>query len=288
MKEFLVVFFTGVAIGGANVIPGLSGGTIALIAGVFERLVNAIKNFDFKMLRYLLSGNFKEVIHKLDLMFLAVLFFGILLGILSLARVLGFLFESYPVMVWSYFFGLIFASVFYLLKKIEGLTLKTVFFLAVGVAIAVLIAFATPATQNPSIFYLFLCGAVASSSMIVPGLSGSFMLILMGNYNLILNALNNGDLNILLPVILGIGLGLIIFTKFLSWIIKKYNKIAFSCLTGFVAGSLLILWPWKVMIDSHRYTWFMPEVTTNNVIAIFFMFVGVLSVYFLEHSSAKY
>ena len=246
LRESIPLIFKGIGMGAANVIPGVSGGTIALITGIFEKLINSIKSFDLKAVRLILKGDFKGFFNRVNMGFLLSVFFGIFISILTLAKILGFLFENYPVYIWAYFFGLILASVFFVGRRIEKVNVWVVITFLVGTLIAVLLSVLSPATENTRIYYLILCGVVAICSMILPGLSGSFVLILMGNYELIfIKAVNEFDMGILIPVGLGAVVGLLAFSHILSWIFKRYKDQTISLLTGFILGSLSILWPWK-------------------------------------------
>ena len=230
--------------GTANVIPGVSGGTIALITGIFEKLINSIKSFDLKAVRLILKGDLKDFFSRVNMGFLLSVFFGIFISILTLARILGYLFENYPVYIWAYFFGLILASVYFVGRRIEKVDVWVVIIFLVGTLVAVLLSVLSPATENTGVYYLILCGVVAICSMILPGLSGSFVLILMGNYELIfIKAINEFDMGILIPVGVGAVVGLLAFSHILSWIFKRYKDQTISLLTGFILGSLSILWP---------------------------------------------
>ncbi|MCK4464939.1 MAG: DUF368 domain-containing protein, partial [Bacteroidales bacterium] len=246
MKEYIALFLKGIGIGAANVIPGVSGGTIALITGIFEKLIHSIKSFDIKAIKLLFAGKFKEFSKHVNLNFLVAVFLGVILSILTLARILSYLFEHYPVYIWAYFFGLILASVYFVGKTIDKVNIPVAVTFIAGTGIAIFISMLNPATENRDIYYLFICGIVAVCSMILPGLSGSFVLILMGNYKLVfIHAVNNFDLKILVPVVLGAGFGLLAFSHLLSWIFQKFKNETIALLTGFILGSLSILWPWK-------------------------------------------
>jgi len=301
MKDFIYNVLKGIGMGAANVIPGVSGGTIALLTGIFERLINSIKAFNLKAIKLLLSGKFKEFARHIDLTFLIAILLGIAIAILTLARVLEYLFNYYPVLVWAYFFGLIVASVYFVGKRITKWDFSVVALGIVGVVIAASITILTPALENDTLWYLFLCGIVATCSMILPGLSGSFVLILMGNYELVwIDSVNNLDLRVLIPLIIGAGFGLIAFSHFLSWIFKKYKNQTLSLLTGFILGSLTILWPWKETLstftdrhgeikpleqklrlpdigDPSDYFWF----------SLLLLVVGFVCIWILELSAAK-
>lgn len=250
LKNYIVLAIKGAGMGAANVIPGVSGGTVALITGVFEELIDSIKSFDLAAIKLLLSGKFKEFAIHINLWFLVSIFIGVAISIISLAKVLDFLFTNYPIFIWSYFFGLILASVYFVGSTIQKWNTSVILTFIVGTAIALAISFLNPATENDNFLYLILCGVVAICSMILPGLSGSFILILLGNYKLIvIEAVTNIRLDILLPVLIGAGVGLVAFSHILSWIYKKFRYQTIAALTGFILGSLLILWPWKNSFD---------------------------------------
>ncbi len=306
MKEYLSLFIKGIGIGAANVIPGVSGGTIALISGIFEKLIDSLKSFDIKALKLFFSGRFKEFAKYVNLDFLIAVFAGVFVSILTFAKLLEFLFQDYPVYVWSFFFGLIVASVYFVGKTIKKVNASVVISFILGTSIALVISFMSPAAENDGFYYLFICGIVAVCSMIIPGLSGSFVLILMGNYKLIfIEAVNNFDFKILLPVALGSIFGLIAFSHLLSWIFKKFRDPTLALLTGFILGSLGMLWPWKKEVFQvnamgefltksdgsfviQGYERYLPDSFSGEVImAIFLMILGVLTISFLEWIANK-
>ena len=296
LKEYIGFVLKGMAMGIANVIPGVSGGTIALITGIFERLINAIKSFDLTAVKLILKGKFKEFFDYTDLGFIIALFAGVGIAIILVARLFEFLFDQYPVYIWSFFFGLILASVFFVGKTIEKWRLSVVITFVLGTALALLFTFLTPASENDSFFYLILCGVVAICSMILPGLSGSFVLILMGNYQLVaIDAINNFRLNILIPVGIGAAGGLIAFSHFLSWLFRKFKDQTIAALTGFILGSLGVIWPWKDAIikvfgEKEKvigYDFYLPQINTELFIALAIMIIGVGSIWLMEKSAAK-
>lgn len=237
--------------GAANVIPGVSGGTVAIITGIFEELINSLKSFDLKAVKLLFSGKFKAFATYINLPFLVAVLFGVTISILSFARIFKYLFTFYPVYIWAYFFGLVLASVYFVGSTVRYWNIKVIMALIMGAAAAFTISFLNPATENDNFFYLIVCGVVAVCSMILPGISGSFVLILMGNYQLIfLESINNMRLDVLFPVVIGAVFGLITFSHLLSWVFKKYRDATISSLTGFIFGSLAIIWPWKNSYDS--------------------------------------
>lgn len=296
MKELFGVFIKGMAMGAANVIPGVSGGTIALITGIFERLINSIKSFNITALRLLFKGDFKGFAKHTDLAFIVTLFSGVAVSILSLARLFDFLFVHYPVYIWSFFFGLILASVFFVGKTVVRWTWAVILIFIIGFAAALTITFLTPATQDESFFYLIICGVIAACSMILPGLSGSFVLILMGNYQLVMiDAINQLRFDILIPIVMGAFVGLLGFSYLLSWVFKRYRDQTIAILTGFIFGSLGIIWPWKNKIIQHfgdkekviGYDWLLPEINLQFGIAIGIMIGGVLSIWLMERMAKK-
>ncbi len=306
MKDIISWFIKGFGIGAANVIPGVSGGTIALITGIFERLIDSLKSFNLKSLKLLVEFKFKEFAEYTDLVFLISVFAGAVASIFTFARLLAYLFEYYPVFVWAFFFGLILASVYFVGKTIEKINLSVIISFIIGTGIAVWISVQNPAAENDAFLYLVLCGIIAIISMILPGLSGSFILVLMGNYQLVMiDSVNTLDFHVLLPVALGVVIGLPAFSNVLSWIYKKYKNQTTASLTGFILGSLIILWPWKhaqylVGNDGLKvlkangepvissYIKYLPEkFDTEVILAIAFLILGVLSVWSVEHFAKK-
>lgn len=291
MKEHLGFFIKGLGIGVANIIPGVSGGTIALIVGIYERLIDAIKSFGLDAAKLLLKGQWKQFTEKTDLFFLLAIFAGVGVAIISLARIFDFLFHNYPVYIWSFFFGLILTSVYYVGRTIEKWNWAIYIIFIVGAIIAIILTFLTPASENSGFLYLVICGVVAICSMILPGLSGSFVLILMGNYQLIaITAINNRDYAILFPVMIGAVGGLIAFSHFLSWVFKKYKNETIALLTGFIFGSLGVIWPWKNPIEQVfgekikivGYDYFLPQLNSEFFIAILVMLAGIVTIWLME------
>ncbi len=296
IKDYLSLVLKGMGMGAANVIPGVSGGTIALITGIFEELIDSIKSFDLKAIKLFFSGKFSELSRHVNLGFLISVFFGIGLSLYSLAWLLKYLFERHPVFVWAFFFGLIMASVYFVGKTISKWNIGVILFFLLGTAVAVYISLVKPAGENDSFYYLILCGIVAICSMILPGLSGSFILILMGNYQLVMiNAVSDLNASVLLPVAIGAIVGLIAFSHFLSWIYKKYRDATISLLTGFILGSLSILWPWQKAITESivgrdgnleqiitGYKKELPNDLNEIIITIVVCLIGIVSIWLVE------
>jgi len=300
LSDLMIVALKGIGMGAANVIPGVSGGTIALITGIFERIINALKSFDATAIKLLFRGKIKELIEYIDFYFLVAVFTGMLISIFSLARLFEFLFNNYPVYIWSFFFGLILASVYFVGITIGKWKPSVIVAFIVGTAIAVVLSLLNPAVEDDSFLYLLICGVVAICSMILPGLSGSFVLVLMGNYELIMiHAINDFNLKVIIPVGIGAVGGLIAFSHFLSWILKKYKDQTIAILTGFILGSLSVIWPWKntiyrtdesgefILKEGEKivqtYKMFFPDNLSSEVIfAILFMVIGIVSIVVIE------
>ena len=220
MKEFILNSTKGFMMGAANVIPGVSGGTIAVITGVFERLIEAISKFDSIALKLLIKKDIKKLLQHIDFIFLLSLGIGAIISLISLAKLLDLLFLEHKLLVWAFFFGLILASVFAVGKTVRSWNKASIVLFIIGVVIAGSMVFLTPSSGNNSTFYLLLCGAVAMCSMILPGLSGSFVLLLMGNYELIISSISQFKLDVLIPFGLGAILGILLFSKLLSLVLK--------------------------------------------------------------------
>ena len=296
MNKYIANFFKGIGIGSANVIPGVSGGTIALITGIFERLINALKSCNLTAIKLFFTGKFKEFAQHIDLWFLVSVGSGVVVAILSIARLFEFLFAEYPIYLWSFFFGMILVSIYYVGITIEKFNWKVVLSFIIGTAIALLIAFGTPANENSNILYLMICGAVATCSMILPGLSGSFVLVLMGNYQLIMiDAVNDLNLKILIPVVIGGLVGLLAFSHLLSWIFKNYRDITIAVLTGFILGSMPIIWPWKNDVITYfgseakvtGYEYYFPEFNMEFATALVIMLIGAALIVLTEKMAKK-
>ena len=296
MNQYIANFLKGMGVGSANVIPGVSGGTIALITGIFERLIDALKSLNLTAIKLFFTGKFKEFAKHTDLWFLVSVGSGVVVAILTIARLFEFMFENYPIYLWSFFFGMILVSIYYVGITIEKFNWKVIVSFIIGTAIALFIAFGTPAKENSNFIYLVICGAVATCSMILPGLSGSFVLVLMGNYQLIMiDAVNDLNLKILLPVVLGGVVGLLAFSHLLSWIFKNYRDITIAILTGFILGSMPIIWPWKNDVITYfgseakvtGYEYFFPEFNMEFAIALVIMLIGAGIIVLTEKMAKK-
>lgn len=278
----------------ANVIPGVSGGTIALITGIYEDLINSLKSFDTKSLKLITSIDILGFIKHTNLYFLLAVFGGSIVSVFSIASLFKYLFIHYPILIWAFFFGLIIASIYFVGKRISKWNTTTIFSLAIGTLVAISLSFMTPASENDNLFFVFICGIIGISGMMLPGLSGSFILILMGNYELLMvTAITELNILLLSVFFLGSAFGLMSFSHILSWVFKHYKNQTLALLTGFILGSLSIIWPWKEVAESIiikgkekiiAYNWYFPnELNTETILAILLILVGILSVYALEN-----
>ena len=279
--------------GAANVIPGVSGGTIAFVTGIYEPLIEGIKRVDAHAMRCILQLKFRSFAEYVNAPFLFWVFLGVGVSILSLARIMDWAFTEHEVLTLAFFFGLIVASIIGVGRQVSALNGPVLVSFVIGLSIAVGISFLPPASPDGSLWYVFLCGIVAVCSMILPGLSGSYILLLMGNYALVLAAISSFDLGILAPLVVGVVVGLALFSRLLSWLFSHYKDLTISSLTGFVAGSLLIIWPWKdTQYESINgepkavgYDWFFPAIDGLFFLAIGLMIAGFLAVWILDRKS---
>jgi len=307
MKNLILVLLKGIAMGAANVIPGVSGGTIAFVTGIYDRLINALKSFDLNAIKLLKNGEIKELLEYIDIKFLIALFAGAGIGIVSFGKILKHLVEkdnhAYEIYVWGFFFGLILASVWLVGKTIKNWNLSSIITFVIGTVIAISLAFIGQASQNDSAWYLIICGVVAMSSMLLPGLSGSFVLILMGNYYLImLESVADKNFKILGLVAIGAIIGFVILSRLISYLLNSYENTTISGLTGFILGSLVTIWPWKTInrevltsgekekeVITGYSDWILPEFTGNtDVYVICLMILGIVLVFGVEWLGNKF
>lgn len=231
--------------GAADVVPGVSGGTIAFITGIYEELINSIKSVNMNAIKLFFSGKFAEFWQAINGTFLISVFLGVGISIFSLAKGLEFLLNNYPILVWSFFFGLIVASAIYVARTIKKWSAGTIVAGIIGIVIAYGITIITPAEANTSYWFIFLSGSIAICAMILPGISGSFILVLLGMYKFILEAVGDMNIAVIGTFLCGAVIGIIAFSNVLSWLLKKYHNITIAVLAGFMVGSLNKVWPWK-------------------------------------------
>lgn len=254
-RNYLLLILRGCAMGAADVVPGVSGGTIAFITGIYEELIDSIKGIDLQAVKLLLKLKFADFWKKVNGNFLLSVVLGIAISIFSLAKLMTWLLEHHPIYIWSFFFGLIIASSVLVAKEIKQWNIFTVIALIAGACAAYTITVMTPAETPNTWWFIILSGAIAICAMILPGISGAFILLLLGKYSYILGAVSSLNIGVILLFIVGAIAGIISFSHLLSWLLKNYHTLTVSLLTGFMIGSLNKVWPWKetiqTYIDSH-------------------------------------
>ena len=265
-KQSLSIIFKGLAMGAADVVPGVSGGTIAFISGIYEELITTIHNLDIGVFKTLKKEGIKKVWQRYNLGFLASLFTGIAISILSLAKVITMLLGQYPVLVWSFFFGLVIASIIYIAKQITNYSPKTIIALVLAGVFSYGITLAKPVADTESIWFLFFAGFIAIIAMILPGISGAFILLLIGGYTIVIGAINQFiealstfSLSALGNALLKIGVfaagaiaGLKVFSGILNWMFANHKNTTLAVLTGFMIGALNKIWPWKEVLQYRK------------------------------------
>lgn len=278
--------------GAADVVPGVSGGTIAFIAGIYDELINSIKSINMHSLKLLFTGKIAAFWKAVNGNFLFALLLGIAISVFSLAKLITYLLLNEPVLVWSFFFGLVLASTWFVTKDIKGWNWKTVAGFVGGAVIAYYITVATPAETSTNLMFIFLCGAIAICAMILPGISGSFILVLLGKYFYVMEAVKTLDLIVLGVFAFGAALGITSFSRVLSYALKNFRNITLSVLSGFMLGSLNKVWPWKevekLVSDGHEVM-IEHNIAPNTEVAeaVVLMLIGFILVYVLEKISAK-
>lgn len=236
--------------GAADVVPGVSGGTIAFISGIYEELITSINSIDLSLFKTFRKEGFKAFWTQVNGNFLLALFSGIAISVVSLAKFISWLLENQPVLLWSFFFGLVLASIIIVGKAIEKWNLGAIIMLILGALTAYYITQLPPSENTASLPFLFLSGALAVCAMILPGISGAFILVLLGSYKIILDAVHERDFKIILTVGLGAIVGLLSFAKLLKWMFNHYKNLTLAVLTGFIIGSLSKIWPWKKVLET--------------------------------------
>ncbi|MBX2969737.1 MAG: DUF368 domain-containing protein [Cyclobacteriaceae bacterium] len=298
-KDYILLYLKGIAMGGADVIPGVSGGTVAFITGIYEELLHSIRSVDVEALKLLRTFRFSDFWKKINGTFLIVLFAGIFTSLLSLAKLMTWLLANYPIHIWSFFFGLILISSPLILREIKKWHAGIIFSFLSGIVIAYLITVLSPAQTPDDLWFIFIAGAIAICAMILPGISGAFILLLLSKYEYMIQAITNVNIPVILIFMLGCVTGLISFSHLLSWILKKYRHVALALLGGFMLGSLNKVWPWKEVIsfrldssgkqvpaiDKSVLPWDFFEKTGNDpqiIQAIVMMALGVFIVVLIE------
>lgn len=319
-KIFLII--KGLAMGAANKVPGVSGGVVAFVSGFYEEFIYSLQKVNGKAFKLIINGRFKSFFRYINGRFLSLLILGMLVSYFSVSKILDYLIAHYELYVWSVFFGMIIGSVYYISKDFKDWKSTTYLALIVGIAVGLSISFLDPAKENDNLIFVFFCGIISVSGMTLPGFSGSFILILLGNYVLLLvdsvNALYDtfaeiftGDfsftqnmermrmLKVLAVFTLGSAAGLVTFSHFINYLLKHYKSVTTAVIMGFIVGSLGVVWPWKKaiyrlntdgsnLLDSRgeaiieNYQRFMPELIQQTYLAIGFIILGILIVLALD------
>ncbi len=249
IKDYFVIGLKGMAMGAADVVPGVSGGTIAFISGIYEELLGSISNVNLSLFKTLKNEGLKKAWEQLNGNFLAALFIGILISVASLAKAISWLLVNKPIVLWSFFFGLVLASIIYIAKQITKWNIIALVLLIISALAAYYVTTLNPlVSESSSLFYIFLAGVIAICAMILPGISGSFILVLLGAYKSILEALSTKDVLTIATFMLGCITGLLTFSKVLKWLFANYKNYTLAALTGFIIGSLNKIWPWKEVL----------------------------------------
>ena len=296
IKQYISTFFKGMAMGIVNVIP-VSSGTVSLIIGVFERFINSIKSLNLKAFKLLFKGEFSEFAKRTDIKFLLTLLIGIMAGMILTAISLKAIFKKYEVYAYAFFIGLIVASIIYVLGMIGKKTPKMIILMIIAAVISFFLSIKSNPYPNHNFLYLILCGVIGSLGMIVPGISGSHLMLLMGNYELIVTqaipqiakwSTFGQGMMILLPFVIGAVASIISVSYLLSWLMKEYRNETLSVLSGFMIGSLPVVYPWKeVLPGMYDYYFYFPPMNNEFVVAVVMAVVGASLVLVLSHYSKK-
>ena len=299
LLQYIFIALKGIAMGAADVVPGVSGGTIAFISGIYEELITSINNINPSLIKIWKNEGFNGFWKKLNGNFLVALFLGIFISLFSLATLVSWLLENEPILLWSFFFGLVAASIFFVGKEITRWNMGTIIILILGAAIAYFIT-TLPASENAtSLPYLFMSGALAVCAMILPGISGAFILVLLGSYKTILDAVHERNIQVVLTVAIGAIFGLLSFAKLLKWMFSHYKNLTLALLTGFILGSLNKIWPWKLVLETkiigdkiiplkeQNVSPFNFEGDTQLMFAIIVAIIGFSLIFILEKVASK-
>ncbi|MEM6515758.1 MAG: DUF368 domain-containing protein [Bacteroidota bacterium] len=327
LSDNLILVIKGLGMGAANKVPGVSGGVVAFVAGFYEEFIYSLKRVNKNAFKLLIGGRFKSFFQYINGSFLSLLFLGMIVSYFSVSKILDYFLSRYELFVWSAFFGMILGSIYYINRNFRDWNYKSIISFIIGTALGLGISFLNPAKENDNLIFVFFCGIISVSGMTLPGFSGSFILILLGNYVLLLvdsvNALYDtfaelfvGDfsflkdqlrlrmLKVLAVFTLGSVTGLVTFSHVLSYVLKKYHSITIASIIGFIVGSLGVVWPWKrtifktdllgqIQVDSRgekiiqNYERYAPELSTETFIAFLFIILGIAIVLGLEFYGRK-
>ncbi len=299
LKDYAGLAARGLAMGASDVVPGVSGGTMAFILGIYEELINSIRDLLSPTApRLLLKFKLKEALDVLPWKFLAAVGVGILAAILTLARFLEWMLVNHPSLLWSFFFGLVAASIFTVTKRVKSWTIKTVGATAIGTIIGWVIVGLVPVETPNTAWFLFFSGAVAICAMILPGISGAFILVLLGKYEYVLAAVNDGNFMVLFWVAAGAAVGIVSFAQILGWLFKRYHDVTVAALIGLMIGSLRKIWPWKEVVeygvDRHgqpiplQLNNVLPAAwTTEVILALILAMIGFALVFAIDYWASR-
>lgn len=298
--DYAILSLKGIAMGAADAVPGVSGGTIAFISGIYEELVNTISNVNFSLLKTLKKDGILAFWKQCNGNFVLALLTGIIISYVSFMRLAKYLIEHYPILIWSFFFGLIVASIFFVGRQIKTWNPTVFFGLALGVVAAYYITTIPSMASNDQPLFLFFAGAIAICAMILPGISGSFILVILGAYKTLSDALHDFDFKRVAIFAIGAVVGLLSFSHVLKWLFKHYHNLTLAILTGFILGSLNKIWPWKEVL-----TWrensegklvplleksILPSTYNRDpqlAFAISLMVIGFITIFILERIGSK-
>ena len=266
MNSILRLYFKGVAMGAADIVPGVSGGTIALISGIYEELIFTLKNINLSLLKTLFKDGFKVFWKSLNGNFLSVLLLGIASSVILLAQVIVFLLDNHEFKIWGFFFGLIISSAFLIIKDVNPLNTMQIIWILSGIVIAALISLSNTTQIPDTDIYIFLTGSIAITAMILPGISGSFILLLLSKYEYIITAIKEFNIRTLFVFALGCIFGLIIFSRILHFLFQNYKMNLLSLLSGFLIGSLIKIWPFKKVLETRINSDGIEEAITSQPI----------------------
>ena len=326
-KEKLILFFKGIIMGAANKVPGVSGGTVSFVLGFYEELIYSFQKVNFKALKLILNGRFKSFFKYTNSQFISIIIGGSIFSYFTVSLLLDFLLKNYELYVWSWFFGLIIGSIYYIAKDFGEWNLRKIVFVTIGIVIGLGISFLSPAKQNDNLWFIFICGIIGVSGMTLPGLSGSFILILLGNYVLLLvdsvNVLSSvirdvfsynfgflkDPFKIYYLKIIGVftagsAFGLVTLSHILGYVLKRWYQVVTAVIIGFITGSLGIVWPWKekiFKIENHQlvldqngnqvienYQRYVPDLSDSTTwFAIFYIIMGISLILVIDFYGRK-
>ena len=302
MIQTLTTYFKGLAMGAADIVPGVSGGTIAFIAGIYDRLLGAINSINFSVLKTLKNEGVTAAWKQIDGAFLLALFLGMVTSIVLLSAPITYLLQNHPVLIWSFFFGLVLASIWLVGKQIKSYNVNNAILFLAGAILAYWITTLDVLQGSDNLIYIFFSATIAICAMILPGVSGAFILLVLGVYQIVINAIHDRDIKMLAVFGLGCAVGLLSFSRLLKWLLNNKRTQTLAVLTGFLLGSLNKIWPWKNKMGSApihihsdgREEWLLQPVLPSNfegdnqfIYALLLFFVGVALILVMSRFEKK-